>query len=274
MGLTGVILDATIKLIPISSALISQQTLKCQSLKDVYESFDENARATYSVAWIDCLKSGKSLGRSVLLLGEHKERGKLRLSLKSRISVPIYAPASLLNKVSVRAFNSAYYAKAVNNRLKEVSFASFFYPLDGVAGWNKLYGKSGFLQYQLVLPNGGDLSNMRGVLTEITKSQTGTFLAVLKKFGPANKNLLSFPMKGYTLAIDFKATNSNVSLIHRLDEIVKDMGGRVYLTKDAVMKESTFKATYPRWQEFESVREKYGAIGKFASAQSQRLGLA
>jgi len=115
---------------------------------------------------------------------------------------------------------------------------------------------------------------MREILKEITKSGSGSFLAVLKKFGPANKNLLSFPIEGYTLALDFKATNSNISLARRLDEIVKDSGGRVYLTKDSVMKESTFKSTYPKWREFESVREKYGAIGKFASSQSKRLGLA
>ena len=274
MGLIGVILDATIKLIPVSSSRISQKTVKSRSLEKAYEAFDENAEATYSVAWIDCIKSGRSLGRSVLLLGEHSERGDLDISLKKPISVPIHAPVSLLNKMSIRALNSTYYARAMKNRTKDVSLASFFYPLDAIGNWNKLYGKQGFIQYQFVLPNEGGLSNMRNILTEITKSGSGSFLAVLKKFGPANKNLLSFPIAGYTLALDFKATSSNISLIQRLDEIVKDSGGRVYLTKDAVMKESTFKATYPKWQEFESVRQKYGALGKFASSQSKRLGLA
>ena len=115
---------------------------------------------------------------------------------------------------------------------------------------------------------------MRKVLTEISNSGSGSFLAVLKKFGPANMNLLSFPMEGYTLALDFKVTNTSISLIHRLDEMIAEIGGRVYLAKDALMTESIFKATYPKWQEFESVREKYGAIGKFASSQSKRLGLA
>jgi decaprenylphospho-beta-D-ribofuranose 2-oxidase len=274
MGLTGVILNATIRLIPISSSRISQRTLKRPSLEKAYEAFEENAEATYSVAWIDCIKSGKSLGRSVLILGEHSDGGDLTLTLKRPISIPIHTPAYLLNKMTIRTLNSTFYAKAINNRSKDVSLKSFFYPLDAIGSWNKLYGKQGLLQYQFVLPNEGGMENMRNVLTEITESGSGSFLAVLKKFGPANMNLLSFPIEGYTLALDFKVTSSNVSMIHRLDEIIKDAGGRVYLTKDAVMKESTFKATYPKWQEFESVREKYGAIGKFASSQSKRLGLA
>jgi len=176
--------------------------------------------------------------------------------------------------LSISTVNASYYAKTINNRSKDVPLTSFFYPLDAIGGWNKLYGKQGFIQYQFVLPTEGGLSNMRKILQEITKSGSGSFLAVLKKFGPANKNLLSFPIEGYTLALDFKATSSNISLVQRMDEIVKHSEGRVYLTKDAVMKESTFKATYPKWQEFESVREKYGAVGKFASSQSKRLGLA
>ena len=274
MGLTGIILDATISLIPIRSSQISQKTIKKRSIDEAYETFDENASSTYSVAWIDCLKSGRSLGRSVLLVGEHSENGDLELPLKQRLNVPSYTPAAFLNKLSIRALNSIYYAKAINNQSKDVSLTSFFYPLDAVKGWNKLYGKPGFLQYQFVIPNQGGLSIMSNVLTKIAKSGSGSFLAVLKKFGPANKNLLSFPIEGFTLALDFKVSSSNISLIRKLDEIVKDAGGRVYLTKDAVMKESTFKASYPKWQEFEAVREKYGAIGKFASSQSKRLGLA
>jgi decaprenylphospho-beta-D-ribofuranose 2-oxidase len=274
MGLTGVILDATITLIPIKSSNILQKTVKSKSLEQACIAFDENSDSTYSVAWIDCLKSGKNLGKSVLLLGEHSNSGDLSELNKKRVSVPIHAPDFLLNKTSIRVLNSTYYAHAFHNRARRVSLASFFYPLDAVEGWNKLYGKSGFIQYQFVLPILGGVHNMRKVLTEISNSGSGSFLAVLKKFGPANMNLLSFPMEGYTLALDFKATNTSISLIHRLDEMIAEIGGRVYLAKDALMTESIFKATYPKWQEFESVREKYGAIGKFASSQSKRLGLA
>jgi decaprenylphospho-beta-D-ribofuranose 2-oxidase len=274
MGLTGIIIDATIQLIPITSSLISQVIVKSPSLARSFEAFDENADATYSVAWIDCLKSGNTLGRSVLLLGEHLRTGDLTFSLKKPISIPFHAPGNLLNKMSIKALNSAHYTKARNNSSENVPLESFFYPLDAIGSWNKLYGKQGFIQYQFVIPGEGGLSVMREILSDIAKSGSGSFLAVLKKFGPANKNLLSFPIEGFSMALDFKATNSNISLVQKLDEIVKDSGGRVYLTKDAVMKEFTFKSTYLRWQEFEAVREKYGAIGKFASTQSERLGLA
>ena len=253
---------------------ISQKTIKSHSLESTYEAFDKHIDADYSVAWIDCLRSGKNLGRSVLLIGEHSTSGNLGLSLKKPISIPVRTPSNLLNSISIQAVNSIYFKKAINNQSKNVSLTSFFYPLDAIGNWNNLYGKQGLLQYQFVLPNDVGLSSMRKILTKIAESRSGTFLAVLKKFGPANKNLLSFPIEGYTLALDFKTSDSNIALIQRLDEMIVDEGGRVYLTKDAVMKESTFKSTYPRWQEFETVREKYGAIGKFASFQSKRLGLA
>ena len=150
----------------------------------------------------------------------------------------------------------------------------YFYPLDAVGAWNKLYGKAGFLQFQCVIPKEDGITNMHKLLTEIVESGEGSFLAVLKQFGKANNNLLSFPTEGYTLALDFKLTASAVTTLHRLEDIVVGMGGRLYLTKDAVMQEATFKATYQKWEAFELVREKYGAIGKFSSAQSKRLGLA
>jgi hypothetical protein len=130
------------------------------------------------------------------------------------------------------------------------------------------------VQFQFVIPKADGVANMRKLLTEIAKSGQGSFLAVLKQFGRANENLLSFPTEGYTLALDFKITTSIVKLLYELDDMVTHMGGRVYLTKDAVMRETTFKSTYPKWQQFESVRQKYGAIGKFCSTQSMRLGLA
>ena len=130
------------------------------------------------------------------------------------------------------------------------------------------------MQYQFVLPKANGVANMRIILTQIAQSGQGSFLAVLKQFGPANQNLLSFPIAGYTLALDFKMSLNTIALLHKLDDMVVCMGGRVYLTKDAVMRELTFKTTYSKWEEFEMVRHKYGAIGRFASAQSKRLGLA
>ena len=274
MGLTGVILSTTIQLIPIRSSLINQKTIKADCIEAACEAFEENNNTTYSVAWIDCLAKGKNLGRSVLILGEHAESGGLDLGIKDPISVPFNTPSALLNSVTMKIFNSAYWYKAKHKQTQTLPLMPYFYPLDSIGSWNKLYGKTGFLQFQCVIPKDDGIANMRKLLTEITESGEGSLLAVLKQFGKANDNLLSFPTEGYTLALDFKLTASAITTLHRLEEIVIGMGGRVYLTKDAVMKEATFKATYPRWEMFESVREKYGAIGKFSSAQSKRLGLA
>jgi len=274
MGLTGVILTATIQLIPIKSAYITQTTIKADSLEEACEAFEASSASTYSVAWIDCLTTGKHLGRSVLMVGEHSDSGGLDLIIKDPITVPVHTPAALLNSATMRAFNMAYWAKAAHNKTKTIPLFPYFYPLDAIGGWNKLYGKAGFVQYQFVLPKADGVANMRNVLTQIAQSGAGSFLAVLKQFGQANQNLLSFPIEGYTLALDFKMSSSVIVLLHRLDDMVADMGGRVYLTKDAVMREASFEKTYPKWREFEMVRQKYGAIGKFSSAQSQRLGLA
>jgi decaprenylphospho-beta-D-ribofuranose 2-oxidase len=274
MGLTGVILNATIQLIPIQSAFITQKTIKADCIEAACEAFEANCTSTYSVAWIDCLAKGKELGRSVLMVGEHAESGGLDLTIKDPVTVPIHTPAALLNSMTMKAFNTAYWAKAKDNKTQTVPLMPYFYPLDAIGGWNKLYGKAGFVQYQFVLPKTGGVANMRKILTQIAQSGQGSFLAVLKQFGAANDNLLSFPIEGYTLALDFKMTTSTIAMLHKLDDMVAGMGGRVYLAKDAVMREVSFKTTYPNWEQFEAVRQKYGAIGKFASAQSKRLGLA
>jgi FAD/FMN-containing dehydrogenase len=273
MGLTGVILSTSIQLKRIQSSNIKQTTLKASCLEAVCEQFEQNQSATYSVAWIDCLAQGKQLGRSVLMLGEHAEDGQLETNIGKVMTIPIYMPAQLLNKWSVKAFNVAYYAKAANNKTATVPYQPYFYPLDKLNDWNKLYGKNGFVQYQFVLPKAAGTEGMRKILTKIAQSGTGSFLAVLKMFGAQNQNLLSFPTAGYTLALDFKMCAQTVALVKELDAMVVSLGGKIYLTKDALMTEQTFKATYPQWQQFEKIRAQYGAIGKFASAQSQRLGL-
>jgi len=174
----------------------------------------------------------------------------------------------------MKAFNTAYWLKSKHNLSQVMPLMPYFYPLDVLSEWNKLYGKKGFLQFQCVLPKSDGVANMRDLLTEISNSGKGSFLAVLKQFGSANQNLLSFPIEGYTLALDFKFSVSTIKMLSKLEDMVVDMGGRLYLTKDAVMQEKTFKVTYPNWEKFEEVREQYGAIGKFSSTQSKRLGLA
>lgn len=274
MGLTGVIVSATIQLIPIRSSYINQKTIKADCIETVCEAFEANINSTYSVAWIDCLARGKDLGRSVLFLGEHSKIGGLELTMKNSIAMPFYTPSVLLNRLTIKAFNNAYWYKAKHNKTQTIPIMPYFYPLDSIGSWNKLYGKQGFVQFQFVLPKADGVTNMKLILTKISQNGAGSFLAVLKQFGKHNNNFLSFPIEGYTLALDFKITKNTISLLSKLENIVADFGGRIYLTKDSLMKEALFKKTYPKWKEFELVRKKYGAIGKFSSEQSKRLGLA
>jgi decaprenylphospho-beta-D-ribofuranose 2-oxidase len=274
MGLTGVILTATIQLIPVKSVFINQKTIKASSLEEACEAFEASSTSSYSVAWIDCLAKGQNFGRSVLMLGEHADCGGLNLKIRDPINIPIYSPAALLNNITLRALNTVYWTKAANNKKQSRQLLAYFYPLDAIGDWNKIYGKAGLLQYQFVLPKVDGVANMRKLLIQIAQSGADSFLAVLKQLGPSNQNLLSFPIEGYSLALDFKVSTSVVGLLHRLDGMVAAMGGRVYLAKDALMREESFKTTYPNWEQFETVRHKYGAIGKFASNQSKRLGLA
>ena len=274
MGLTGVILSATFQLKSIRSSDILQTTFKAPNLEAVLEAFNANKSATYSVAWIDCLATGASLGRSLLMLGEHASDGPLTMETKSPKPVPFELPAGLLNRASVQAFNTLYYGRIRQAESRcRLPFETFFYPLDALSDWNRLYGKAGFVQYQFVLPKTAGVVGLREVLSLIAQSGRGSFLAVLKVFGAANANPLSFPIEGYTLALDFKAEAAVFELLNVLDCVVLQHGGRLYLTKDTRMSEATFKASYPRWSEFEQVRAHWHAHGKFASAQSSRLGL-
>ena len=212
--------------------------------------------------------------RSLLMLGEHSANGCLELGGQSKKSLPIDMPTWVLNPYSIKAFNFLYFHKSIFSVEKtDLPYRPYFYPLDAINNWNRLYGKNGFIQYQFVVPKAVGVKGLKRILDVISKSNKGSFLAVLKVFGKGNENYLSFPFEGYSLALDFKMESGIVELVKRLDSMVLEMGGRVYLTKDALMSEQMFKSTYPQWQIFEEVRAKYGAIGRFASNQSRRLGL-
>ncbi len=272
MGLTGIILSATLQLKRIKSSNIIETTIKTKNLEEVLSAFKDNATSTYSVAWIDCLASGKNLGRSILKVGEHADDGHLSLQKNKNFSIPFNMPSSLLNHRTIGIFNSLYYA--INHNVsRKIGFEEFFYPLDKFTHWNRLYGGQGFIQYQFVLPLSSDVNGLRDILECIVSSKYGSFLAVLKLCGEANHNYLSFPMEGYSLALDFKITPDILKLLNQLDQLILKYGGRIYLAKDARMNEEVFKKGYPTWQKFEKVRAQYGAIGKFASMQSSRLGL-
>ncbi|MEQ9004144.1 MAG: FAD-binding protein, partial [Pseudomonadales bacterium] len=274
MGLTGIIINATIRLIPVRSRNVIETTFKAPNLDLAIRAFDENADAPYSMAWIDCLSRRSRLGRSLITIGQHAEDDKLEGRSGQGVPVPFDMPSKLLNSFSIRAFNSFYYARKIKDtHTRVVPFGSFFYPLDAIRNWNRLYGRQGFVQYQLVTPKDAGLEPLRVIVARIAESGLGSFLAVLKTFGPANENPLSFPIEGYTLALDFKAHAESFRILDELDAVVLDHGGRLYLTKDSRMTEAVFKRSYPTWIEFEEIRARYHAIGRFSSDQSKRLGL-
>jgi FAD/FMN-containing dehydrogenase len=274
MGLTGIILDATFKLKPVKSTYIHETTLKANNLEEALALFEKHNSTTYSVAWIDCLSTGRSLGRSLLMLGEHAEDGRLDIPRKSALSVPVDMPGFLLNRFSISAFNTLYYNRVRKDpHEKLVHYEPFFYPLDSIHHWNRIYGKRGFTQYQFVIPREAGVEGMTAILKKIADSRRGSFLAVLKTFGKGNNNHLSFPMEGYTLALDFKLCDGLFKLLDELDRVVLDYAGRLYLSKDVRMSEDTFKQGYPRWEEFRKIRHDYGADQTFHSLQSERLGI-
>lgn len=274
MGLTGLILEVEMRLKRISSSFIQATTIKTRNLAEALEVLDFHCSATYSVAWIDCLSTGKDLGRSLVMLGEHAMDGELRAGRKPRLSVPCDVPGLFLNGITMQAFNSAYYHRVTKAKSHTVvPYDPYFYPLDSVRNWNRLYGRDGFLQYQFVIPREVGVEGMSAVLKRLAASKKGSFLAVLKLFGAENNNFLSFPMEGYTLALDLKCSPEVIALLEELDRVVVDFGGRIYLAKDARMSQAIFQESYPRWSSFSQLRRQWGAHHIFNSVQSLRLGL-
>lgn len=249
MGLTGIILSARFKLKNIETAYIRQESVKAENLDEIFRLFEESESWTYTVAWIDCLQKGKDIGRSILMRGEHAfphelpqkfSKNPLRLKKKFSPTVPFYFPGFVLNALSVKIFNFLYYKKQAKKELKNIiDYETYFYPLDAINEWNRIYGKSGFIQYQMVIPKENGKEGMRKILETIANSGNGSFLAVLKLFGKNNPEVYnSFPFEGYTLALDFKVNAKLKKLVSQLDEIVQNFGGRIYLTKDSMSKSS------------------------------------
>ena len=272
MGLTGVIQDAKIKLQSINSSIINQVTIKTKNLKETFEAFEQYKGYTYSVAWIDCLAKGDSLGRCLLMIGEHANDGNFVYDSKSKASIPFEFPSFALNNFSIKAFNFFYYAKSKDGVSKQkVGINNFFYPLDAIGSWNRIYGKNGFTQYQFVLPLEKSYEGLEKILAKIANSGKGSFLAVLKLFGKGNANWLSFPMEGYTLALDFKIEPGLFELLDGLDKIVLEHGGRFYLAKDVRVSKETFEVGYKEIDKFRELREMYKMDKKFNSLQSKRV---
>lgn len=249
MGLTGIILSAKFKLKNIETAYIRQESIKAENLDEIFRLFEESESWTYTVAWIDCLQKGKNIGRSIMMRGEHafrhelsgsEAKNPLKLKKKLQPKVPFYFPGFVLNALTVKLFNLLYYKKQSKKEVKNfIDYETFFYPLDAITDWNKIYGKSGFIQYQMVIPKEMGREGMKKILETIANSGNGSFLAVLKLFGDHNEDAYnSFPLRGYTLALDFKVNSKLKKLVDQLDQIVQEFGGRIYLTKDSMSRSS------------------------------------
>ncbi|MDI9639100.1 FAD-binding oxidoreductase [Geitlerinema splendidum] len=281
MGLTGIITEVEFSLHPIETAYIQCRTLKAANLEAALSLFEQSdAQYQYSVAWIDCLARGNALGRSVLMLGNHatvsqlsplQQANPLYLPPKPRRRVPLTPPAGLLNRYTMQAFNSFYYhLKREGECIQD--YDTFFYPLDFVEDWNKLYGKPGFIQYQCVFPLETSRQGLTRILELCSKQGWGSFLAVLKRLG-SQEGWLSFPMAGYTLALDMAVKPGLWEFLDQLDKVVLEYGGRVYLAKDARLSAEALRLMYPQLPQWLAVKSQVDPHNQFSSVLSQRLQL-
>ena len=281
MGLTGIVLGAVLRVRPVQTGWMRVHTERLPDLTAVMERMRAaDAASTYSVAWIDTMARGRRLGRSVLGTGEHaaladlgEGRDRWALPRQPVVRVPTAAPVNLVSRPAVRAFNELWFRKAPRDRAGELqTTAAFFHPLDMVADWNRVYGRRGLVQYQLVLPDGAE-DGLRVALTRLAEEGHPSFLSVLKRFGPADPGPLSFPMPGWTLAVDLPTTPELTRLFGWLDALVLDHGGRLYLAKDSRMSPEAFARMYPRAEAFREVRRRVDPDGLFRSDLSRRLEL-
>ncbi|SPB15841.1 FAD-linked oxidase [Caballeronia novacaledonica] len=259
LGLTGLILWAEFSLMPIRTSLIDVTSIRFGKLDEFFDLSEEyDAKHEYCVAWVDCAIRGPALGRGIFMAGDHAIHGSLDVEQREKRRVPFTPPVSLINGLTLRAFNELYYRKQRKPvELSRVGYDGYFYPLDSLLEWNRIYGPPGFQQYQCVVPAANARDAVRAMLQRISSSGTGSFLAVLKRCGDIpSPGLLSFPMEGTSLALDFPQHEMrNSHLFTALDTIVREAGGRIYPAKDAHMSGADFRAAYPQWQQLESLRD-------------------
>jgi FAD/FMN-containing dehydrogenase len=282
MGLVGVVLTAELRLRRIETTYFRQKSIRVKDLEEMLAALDENDRTfPYSVATLDVVATGARLGRGVVTVGDHARHdelpralaaGPLRISGPPKIGVPFELPELTLNRLSIRAVN----AFVQHRQASAASFGhyeGFFYPLDILADWYRGYGRRGFAQYQFVIPFADGLAKMREILTTILSAGELPFLNVLKRLGKESGGLLSFPREGYTLAIDFPVRDNTVALLRRLDAMVRDAGGRIYLGKDSYVEAATFRAMYPMLDRWLALKAKVDPAGMFTSDLGRRVGL-
>ena len=285
MGLTGVIIDATFRLNRIETSRLSVDTDRTPDLDTTLQLMESGDHAyDYSVAWIDLMAKGTSMGRSILgrgrfatvdQLSHRQQRDPLHFTSSTIATAPALVPPKLINPLTIKAFNEAWYRKAPKRRRDQVmGITEFFHPLDLVDRWNRLYGRDGLLQWQFVLPLSAT-DELRSIIGELSQSGCPSFLAVLKRMGPGNAGPLSFPIEGMTLAFDVPATPGTAlgPLLDRLDERVAAAGGRLYLAKDSRMRPELLPEMYPRLDEWLAVRHEVDPGQRIVSDLARRLRL-
>jgi FAD/FMN-containing dehydrogenase len=284
MGLTGTILDATFDLRRIETGWMRQRTLVAHNLDEAIAALAETSEASYSVAWIDCLARGPKLGRSLIFAAEHATAADLAEmrpgaptfpdARAERLGVPIDLPGFALNRVSVAAFNELYFRAGASKAGAPflVPWDPYFFPLDSIRDWGRIYGRNGFLQHQSVIPPERAKAVLTAMIERLSRSGGASFLAVLKQLG-GGTGLMSFPLEGYTLALDLQVSDRIFLLLDDIDRLVVEAGGRLYLAKDARQSRETFEAGYPELSRFRDIRRAIGAETRIASQLSTRLGI-
>ena len=281
IGLTGIILAASIRLQRVSSAYINVDYRRCAGIEALLDAIRETDNTyQYSVAWVDCLSKGKALGRGVLMSGDHVEASKVPASkggpydVRPRFSpnVPVEFPSFVLNPFSIGAFNAVFYAKHASKSGVIVDYDRYFYPLDSIHNWSRIYGKQGFAQYQATFPHAG-LDGLVKLLEKLSQSGRASFLAVLKRMGPPSKGHLSHPIDGWTLTLDIPMRGDLISFLHACDELVLAHGGRLYTAKDVCTRPEIFAAMYPRLSEFKAIQQRLDPQRKLSSRLARRCGI-
>ncbi len=284
MGLTGIIGEVALKLIPIQSAYVKVQHHAAEDYAAMFRLMQDAAiDDRYTVAWIDSMAKGAQFGRGVVMCGHHAAPDELgadcahpfEVASKRARSIPFDFPPWALNGLSIAAFNAQFFSREGGKREPFLcGYDPYFYPLDGIDQWNRMYGKRGFVQYQCVIPDATAFEGIRELLQALADSGRPSFLAVLKRLGEQGRGLLSFPMAGYTLALDLPIRDDGLfALLDKLDGIVLQHGGRVYLAKDARLSAASFRGMYPQYEEWLRIKDTFDAENKFSSSMSRRLGI-
>ncbi|MGJ4998617.1 FAD-binding protein [Bradyrhizobium sp. HKCCYLS3077] len=283
MGLTGIITEATLTLMPIETGWLVQETHVADDLEAAMAALEATASHTYSVAWIDCLARGAALGRSLIYAADHAgladkdrfapARDPFPPQRRPGPSMPSFTPGFALNPLSVRAFNALYFKHGARHAAtpRLVHWDPYFFPLDAIGHWNRIYGVRGFLQHQCVIPAHNARSVLAEILDRVARRGSASVLAVLKQLGDSH-GLMSFPLRGYTLAMDFPIQDSLFDFLDELDAFVSAAGGRIYLAKDARQSRATFMAGYTGLDRLRDIRRQIGATDKLVSHLSARLG--